>query len=161
MRRGACILSCVLAFLGAAACRTVADPPPPPPVPVVSTPTPLPEATPAPPPAVFAVPAASPAATPEAPVSFEASVKPLLARTCTPCHVPGGRMYERGVDGSECEWGKVLAYEPPHRIVYSWQLQGDFHYDPDPAKGRQASESDAATRATVRRMRFSPAPSTW
>ena len=28
-------------------------------------------------------------------VSFEASVKPLLARTCTPCHVPGGRMYER------------------------------------------------------------------
>ena len=95
MRRGACILSCVLAFLGAAACRTVADPPPPPPVPVVSTPTPLPEATPAPPPAVFAVPAASPAATPAAPVSFEASVKPLLARTCTPCHVPGGRMYER------------------------------------------------------------------
>jgi hypothetical protein len=28
-------------------------------------------------------------------VSFDASVKPLLARTCTPCHVPGGRMYER------------------------------------------------------------------
>ncbi|PYQ22228.1 MAG: hypothetical protein DMF81_12925 [Acidobacteria bacterium] len=75
----------------------MADPPPPPPVPVVSTPTPLPEATPAPPPAVFAVPAASPAATPEAPVSFEASVKPLLARTCTPCHVPGGRMYERRI----------------------------------------------------------------
>jgi hypothetical protein len=37
---------------------------------------------------------ATPAPSPEA-VSFEASVKPLLARTCTPCHVPGGRMYER------------------------------------------------------------------
>ena len=38
-------------------------------------------------------PAAS--ADPPAPVSFQASIQPLLARRCTPCHVPGGRMYER------------------------------------------------------------------
>jgi uncharacterized protein YndB with AHSA1/START domain len=49
----------------------------------------------------------------------------------------GGRWYERGVDGSECDWGEVLAYEPPHRVMLSWHLNGEWAYDPDPA---QASE---------------------
>jgi len=60
-----------LALLAAFACRTggaPSSPPPPPPPPGA----PAPEA-----------------------VSFDVSVKPMLARTCTPCHVPGGRMYER------------------------------------------------------------------
>ncbi|MCI0687435.1 MAG: SRPBCC family protein [Sporichthyaceae bacterium] len=43
-----------------------------------------------------------------------------------------GRWYERGVDGSECEWGRVLAWEPPHRLVVTWQINGQFQYDPDP-----------------------------
>ena len=34
----------------------------------------------------------------------------------------GGRYYERGVDRSECEWGRVLACEPPHRIAVAWQI---------------------------------------
>ena len=82
------------ALLTAAACRTV-DPPPPP-APRVTPSAAAPQATPAPPASVVpSVPArATPAPATEA-VSFEASVKPLLARTCTPCHVPGGRMYER------------------------------------------------------------------
>jgi uncharacterized protein YndB with AHSA1/START domain len=45
----------------------------------------------------------------------------------------GGRWYERGVDGSECDWGEVLAYDPPHRVVLSWHLNGEWAYDPDPA----------------------------
>ena len=32
----------------------------------------------------------------------------------------GGRIYDRGVDGTECRWARVLAYEPPHRVVFSW-----------------------------------------
>ena len=49
----------------------------------------------------------------------------------------GGRWYERGTDGAECEWGEVLAYDPPARIVLSWHLQGDWRYDPDPAKASE------------------------
>jgi uncharacterized protein YndB with AHSA1/START domain len=43
----------------------------------------------------------------------------------------GGRWYEVGDDGSEHEWGKVIAYEPPHRLVLAWQLNREFEYDPD------------------------------
>jgi uncharacterized protein YndB with AHSA1/START domain len=34
----------------------------------------------------------------------------------------GGRIYDRGTDGSECVWARVLAYDPPHRLVFSWDI---------------------------------------
>ncbi len=43
----------------------------------------------------------------------------------------GGRWYERGVDGSECEWGRVLAYEPPDRVVLDWQISARWAFDPN------------------------------
>ena len=42
----------------------------------------------------------------------------------------GGRWYERGDDGSICQWGSVLAWEPPSRLVLSWDITGDWQYDP-------------------------------
>lgn len=42
----------------------------------------------------------------------------------------GGRWYERGDDGSECNWGRVLVWEPPHRMVLAWEINADWKHDP-------------------------------
>jgi uncharacterized protein YndB with AHSA1/START domain len=46
----------------------------------------------------------------------------------------GGHVYDRGVDGSECRWSRVLAYEPPDRVVFSWDIGPTWQVEPDPAR---------------------------
>ena len=43
----------------------------------------------------------------------------------------GGRWFERDADGGEALWGKVLEWDPPHRLVLGWQLNARFEYDPE------------------------------
>jgi uncharacterized protein YndB with AHSA1/START domain len=43
----------------------------------------------------------------------------------------GGRWYEIGTDGAETPWGKVIAYEPPARLLLTWQISAQWSYDQD------------------------------
>jgi DNA-binding transcriptional ArsR family regulator/uncharacterized protein YndB with AHSA1/START domain len=49
----------------------------------------------------------------------------------------GGRWYERARDGSETDWGTVLAFEPPHRILLSWRMSADWTCEPDPDRASE------------------------
>jgi hypothetical protein len=55
----------------------------------------------------------------------------------------GGRWYERGVDGSECDWGRVAEWAPPGRVVLLWQITGEWRYDPEFATEVEVSFTDA------------------
>lgn len=44
----------------------------------------------------------------------------------------GGHIYDRGVDGSECRWARVLAYEPPDRVVFSWDIDPQWQIETEP-----------------------------
>ncbi len=44
----------------------------------------------------------------------------------------GGFLYDRGVDGTECRWARVLAYEPPSRVVLSWDIGPTWQIEADP-----------------------------
>jgi uncharacterized protein YndB with AHSA1/START domain len=46
----------------------------------------------------------------------------------------GGHIYDRGVDGSECRWARVLAYEPPNRLLLSWDISPRWQIETDPDK---------------------------
>jgi uncharacterized protein YndB with AHSA1/START domain len=43
----------------------------------------------------------------------------------------GGYLYDRGVDGSECRWARVLAYEPPDRVVITWDISPQWQLETD------------------------------
>jgi uncharacterized protein YndB with AHSA1/START domain len=66
----------------------------------------------------------------------------------------GGRVYDRGVDGSECQWGRVLAYEPPTRIVFTWDISPRWQIEADPTRSseveiRFVAEADRRTRVEL------------
>ena len=46
----------------------------------------------------------------------------------------GGRLFDRGVDGSECQWARVLTYEPPDRVIISWDISPRWQIETDPEK---------------------------
>jgi uncharacterized protein YndB with AHSA1/START domain len=49
----------------------------------------------------------------------------------------GGSIYDRGTDGSECHWARVLAYEPPDRVVFSWDISPTWQIESDHAKASE------------------------
>jgi len=66
----------------------------------------------------------------------------------------GGSIYDRGTDGSECRWARVLAYEPPDRVVFSWDIGPTWQVESDPANAsevevRFVAEGDRRTRVEL------------
>jgi hypothetical protein len=70
--------------------------------------------------------------------------------TVEPC--AGGRCFERAPDGTETDWGTVIAYEPYDRVIIGWQLTADFKYDPHfvtEVEVRFIAEGDGSTRVEL------------
>jgi uncharacterized protein YndB with AHSA1/START domain len=66
----------------------------------------------------------------------------------------GGRVYDRGVDGSECQWGRVLVYEPPDRVVFTWDISPQWQIETDLSRAsevevRFTQESEERTRVEL------------
>jgi uncharacterized protein YndB with AHSA1/START domain len=64
----------------------------------------------------------------------------------------GGRWFERAADGTECDWGRVLAWDPPERVVLAWQISADWKPDPTATSDVEVSfhdEGDGHTRVEL------------
>jgi uncharacterized protein YndB with AHSA1/START domain len=78
----------------------------------------------------------------------------------------GGHVYDRGVDGSECRWARVLAYEPPHRVVISWDISPYWQIETDLEKTsevevRFVAESAERTRVELEHRKLARHGAGW
>ncbi|ESW83855.1 ATPase [Mesorhizobium sp. LSJC269B00] len=66
----------------------------------------------------------------------------------------GGHVYDRGVDGSECRWARVLAYEPPNRLLLSWDISPQWQIETNPDRTsewevRFTAETNSRSRVEI------------
>jgi uncharacterized protein YndB with AHSA1/START domain len=71
----------------------------------------------------------------------------------------GGRCYSEQLDGTECDWGRILVWEPPLRFVIAWQISPGWGYEPDLSKAsevelRFTAEPDGSTRIDLEHRYF-------
>lgn len=64
----------------------------------------------------------------------------------------GGHVFDRGADGSVCRWARVLAYEPPDRVVISWDISPNWQIETDPDKTSEVEVRFHAESATQTRV---------
>ncbi|UMB70638.1 SRPBCC family protein [Mycobacterium paraterrae] len=88
-----------------------------------------------------------------------------IAKTIFEARV-GGNIYDVGIDGSECRWARVLAYEPPSRVVFSWDIGPTWQLEADPAKTSEVevrfiAESDTRTRVDLEHRHLDRHGSGW
>ena len=58
-------------------------------------------------------------------------LKAPIAETVFEARV-GGNIYDRAIDGSECRWARILVFEPPNRVVFSWDISPRWQIEPNP-----------------------------
>lgn len=66
----------------------------------------------------------------------------------------GGHIYDRGEDGSVCKWARIVAFEPPHRVVFTWDIGPTWQVESDPGRSsevevRFTEEADGQTRVVL------------
>lgn len=71
----------------------------------------------------------------------------------------GGRCYSEQTDGTECDWGQVLVWDPPHRFVFAWQVNALWKYESDLAKSSEVEvrflpEPDGTTLVELEHRHF-------
>jgi uncharacterized protein YndB with AHSA1/START domain len=82
--------------------------------------------------------------------TYSIGAGPMAAAVVEPRE--GGRWYERSEDGGETEWGRVLVWAPPERVVLVWQLSPEWKYDPGlhtEIEVRFTAESERRTRVEL------------
>jgi uncharacterized protein YndB with AHSA1/START domain len=82
--------------------------------------------------------------------SYSIGSKPMAEAVVEPR--AGGRWFERAADGTECDWGRVLAWEPPARVVLEWQISADWQPDPEihtEVEVRFTAEGERRTRVDL------------
>jgi uncharacterized protein YndB with AHSA1/START domain len=72
----------------------------------------------------------------------------------------GGRCYTEQVDGTDCDWGSVLVWDPPHRLVIAWQIDGKWQYEADLARSSEVEvrftpQPDGSTRVDLEHRHLS------
>jgi uncharacterized protein YndB with AHSA1/START domain len=76
-----------------------------------------------------------------------------IAETVLEGHV-GGWIIDRGTDGSECRWARILAFDPPHRLLFSWNIGPTWQIETDPDRVSEVEvsfepETPRQTRVTL------------
>jgi len=78
----------------------------------------------------------------------------------------GGRCYSEQADGTECDWGEILVWDPPHRFVMAWKITPAWGYEPDLAKSSEVEvrfmpEPDGSTRVVLEHRFFERGGEGW
>lgn len=71
----------------------------------------------------------------------------------------GGRCYTEQEDGTACDWGSILVWDPPHRLVIAWQITGQWTYEPELARSSEVEitftpQADGSTRVDLEHRRL-------
>jgi len=78
----------------------------------------------------------------------------------------GGHIVDRGADGSECRWARILVFDAPTRLVFSWDISPEWRIESDPDRTsevevRFVAESPESTRVELEHRHLDRHGDTW
>jgi len=84
--------------------------------------------------------------------------KSPMKKAIVESHV-GGRCYTEQVDGTDCDWGRIVAWEPPQRFVMAWLIDAQWQYQADASQCsevevRFTAQADGTTRVDLEHRSF-------